>query len=196
MKTTFAAAALTALLAAGALPALAQDLRIGRASEQSSIDPQFSRTGNNQMTANMIFGQLVEFDQNLQVSPGLAESWKTIDPLTWEITLREGVTFHDGAPLTVEDVIFSLERADEVPNSPAPFTDQVSAIDKMEKTGERVLKITTKAPAPTLMEDIGRVFIVRQAAAEGKSSEDFAGAGAAIGTGPYKFVACPPRSPC
>ena len=192
MKTTFAAAALTALLAAGALPALAQDLRIGRASEQSSIDPQFSRTGNNQMTANMIFGQLVEFDQNLQVSPGLAESWKTIDPLTWEITLREGVTFHDGAPLTVEDVIFSLERADEVPNSPAPFTDQVSAIDKMEKTGERVLKITTKAPAPTLMEDIGRVFIVRQAAAEGKSSEDFAGAGAAIGTGPYKFVAWTP----
>ena len=101
MKTKFAAVALTALLAAGALPALAQDLKIGRASEQSSIDPQFSRTGNNQMTANMIFGQLVEFDQNLQVSPGLAASWTNTDPLTWDITLREGVSFHDVSPLTV-----------------------------------------------------------------------------------------------
>ena len=192
MKTRLATVALTALLAMGALPALAQDLRIGRSSEQSSIDPQFSRTGNNQMTANMIFGQLVEFDQNLQVSPGLAESWKNIDPLTWEITLRDGVTFHDGSPLTVEDVIFSLNRADEVPNSPAPFTDQVAALDKLEKTGDRVLKITTKSPAPTLMEDIGRVFIVKQAAVEGKSSEDFANGGAAIGTGPYKFVAWTP----
>lgn len=192
MKTRLATVALTALLAMGALPALAQDLRIGRSSEQSSIDPQFSRTGNNQMTANMIFGQLVEFDQNLQVSPGLAESWKNIDPLTWEITLRDGVTFHDGSPLTVEDVIFSLNRADEVPNSPAPFTDQVAALDKLEKTGDRVLKITTKSPAPTLMEDIGRVFIVKQAAVEGKSSEDFANGGAAIGTGPYKFVVWTP----
>jgi peptide/nickel transport system substrate-binding protein len=144
------------------------------------------------MTANMIFGQLVEFDQNLQVSPGLAASWTNTDPLTWDITLREGVSFHDGSPLTVEDVIFSLNRADEVPNSPAPFTDQVSAIDKMEKLDDKTLRITTKAPSPTLMEDIGRVFIVKQAAVEGKSSEDFAGGGAAIGTGPYKFVAWTP----
>ncbi len=192
MKSTLTSVALGALLAMGAVPTLAQDLTIGRSSEQSSIDPQFSRTGNNQMTANMIFGQLVEFDQNLQVSPGLAESWTNTDPLTWDITLRDGVTFHDGSPLTVEDVIFSLERADEVPNSPAPFTDQVSAIDKMEKTGDRTLKITTKAPAPTLMEDIGRVFIVKQAAVEGKTSEDFADGGAAIGTGPYKYVSWTP----
>ncbi|MFD1881398.1 ABC transporter substrate-binding protein [Paracoccus pacificus] len=192
MNTKLASVALAALMAMGALPALAQDLRIGRSSEQSSIDPQFSRTGNNQMTANMIFGQLVEFDQNLQISPGLAASWTNTDPLTWDITLRDGVTFHDGSPLTVEDVIFSLERADEVPNSPAPFTDQVSAIDKMEKVDDKTLRITTKTPAPTLMEDIGRVFIVKQAAVDGKSSEDFASGGAAIGTGPYKFVSWTP----
>ncbi len=87
-------------MATTALPALAADLTIGRSSEQSSIDPQFSRTGNNQMTAEMIFGRLVDFDQNLQMHPGLAASWKNIDPLTWEITLRPGVTFQDGSPLT------------------------------------------------------------------------------------------------
>jgi peptide/nickel transport system substrate-binding protein len=162
MIRRFSTVALTALLTATALPALAADLVIGRSSEQSSIDPQFSRTGNNQMTSTMIFGRLVDFDLNLQMSPGLAESWTNVDPLTWDIKLRSGVTFHDGSPLTPEDVIYSMERADEVPNSPAPYTDQVAAVAKVEKTGDLTLRVTTKTPAPSLMEDIGRVFIIRK----------------------------------
>lgn len=190
--TLMKSAALAALLCGTALPALAQDLKIGRASEQSSIDPQFSRTGNNQMTSTMIFGRLVEFDANLQVSPGLAESWQNIDPTTWEIKLRGGVTFHDGSPFTADDVIFSLDRADKVPNSPAPYTDQVSAVASMEKVDDLTLRITTNAPAPTLLEDIGRVFILSKAAAEGRSSEDFMTAEVAVGTGPYKFQSWTP----
>lgn len=114
-------AALAALLSTTFLmPAWAADLTIGRASEQSSIDPEFSRTGNNQMTSTMFFDRLVSFDENLQVSPGLAESWTNEDDTTWTLKLREGVTFHDGSPFTAADVVYSLERADEVPNSPAP----------------------------------------------------------------------------
>ncbi|WP_134726661.1 ABC transporter substrate-binding protein [Paracoccus luteus] len=191
MKRFLASVAAAALLA-GAVPAFAQDLIIGRSSEQSSIDPQFSRTGNNQQTSEMIFGRLVDFDQNYQMSPGLAESWKNVDPTTWEITLREGVTFHDGSPLTAEDVIWSLERADEVPNSPAPYTDQVAAIAKLEKVDDRTLRVTTTEPAPSLMENIGRVFIVKQAAVEGRASEDFMQPAVAVGTGPYKFVSWTP----
>ena len=191
MKRFLASVAAAALLA-GAVPAFAQDLIIGRSSEQSSIDPQFSRTGNNQQTSEMIFGRLINFDQNYQMSPGLAESWKNVDPTTWEITLREGVTFHDGSPLTAEDVIWSLERADEVPNSPAPYTDQVAAIAKLEKVDDRTLRVTTTEPAPSLMEDIGRVFIVKQAAVDGRASEDFMQPAVAIGTGPYKFVSWTP----
>ena len=190
-KSLLTAAAAAALIA-GAAPVFAQDLILGLSSEHSSIDPQFSRTGNNQMTSSMIFGRLVEFDKNLQISPGLAESWQNIDPTTWEITLREGVTFHDGSPLTVEDVIWSLERADEVPNSPAPYTDQVAAIAGLEKIDDRKLRVTTHAPAPMLMEDIGRVFIVKKAAAEGKGSEDFMSPDVAVGTGPYMFQSWTP----
>lgn len=192
MIRRFTTVALAALLTATALPALAADLVIGRSSEQSSIDPQFSRTGNNQMTSTMIFGRLVDFDLNLQMSPGLAESWTNVDPLHWDVKLRSGVTFHDGSPLTPEDVIYSIERADEVPNSPAPYTDQVAAVAKVEKTGDLTLRVTTKTPAPSLMEDLGRVFIVRKAAVDGKSSEDFNTASVAVGTGPYKFVSWTP----
>lgn len=184
---------LASLMATTALPALAADLTIGRSSEPSSIDPQFSRTGNNQMTADMIFGRLLEFDENLQVRPGLAESWENVDPLTWEIRLRPSVTFHDGSPLTAEDVIYSIERTDEVPNSPAPFTDMVANVASVEKVDDATLRVTTTQPAPAFMEEIGRVFIVSKAATEGRTSEDFAADPAtAIGTGPYRFVSYTP----
>lgn len=176
-----------AILALTAPPALAADLTIGRATEPSSIDPQFSRTGNNQMTAELFFGRLVEFGPNLELSPGIAISWEALDDTTWQINLREGVTFHDGTPLTADDVIFSLDRTDEVPNSPAPFSDMVSNIAAMEKVDDLTVKIVTQTPAPRLIEDIGRVFIVSKAAAEGATSEDFNSGKVTIGTGPYVF---------
>ena len=178
--------ALAALLSTtGLMPAWAADLTIGRASEQSSIDPQFSRTGNNQMTSTMFFDRLVNFDENLQVSPGLAESWEIEDETTWLLHLRPGVTFHDGSAFTAADVVYSLERADEVPNSPAPYTDMVSSLATVEAVDDLTVKITTNVPNPALMEDIGRVFIISKAATEGKASEDFASPTTAVGTGPY-----------
>lgn len=192
MKTFITSAALAALLCGTALSAAAQQLTMGLSSEQSSIDPQFSRTGNNQNAASMIFDRLVRFDLNLQIEPGLATEWTNLDPLTWEIRLRPGVTFQNGAPFTADDVIFSLARAPEVPNSPAPFTDMVASLDKVEKVDDLTLKVTTKTPNPALMEDIGRVFIISKAAAEGKATEDFNSGVAAIGTGPYKFLSWTP----
>lgn len=192
MKTTFRSLAVAALLCGTALPALAESLTIGLASEQSSIDPQFSRTGNNQNVSLMMFDRLVAFDTNLQMSPNLAVEWTNIDPLTWEVKLREGVTFQDGSPFTADDVIFSLERAPDVPNSPAPYSDMTISLDTVEKLDDLTLKITTRTPNPTLMEDIGRVFIISKAAAEGKATEDFNSGSAAVGTGPYSFVSWTP----
>lgn len=186
------ATALLATTALTALPAAAQDLTIARSNEPSSIDPQFSRTGNNQMTGELMFDRLVDFSANLEMSPGLATEWTATDETTWDITLRQGVTFHDGSPLTIEDVIFSLERTDEVPNSPAPFSNNVADIASMEKIDDTTLRIVTKTPAPQLMEAVGQVFIVSRAAAEGAASEDFATGDAAIGTGPYVFESWTP----
>ena len=183
-KVLFAAA----LLSSSALSALAEDVVIGRANEPSAIDPQFSRTGNNQMTADNMFETLLFTDENLQMHPHLATEWTNIDPLTWEVSIRSDVTFHDGSPFTVDDVIFSLDRTDKVPNSPAPFTDMVSSVEKLEKIDDHKFRIITKTPNPALMEQVGRVFMVSKKAAESASLEDFNSGKAAIGTGPYKFV--------
>lgn len=185
----FASVATGAFLALSSAlaPALAAELRIGRSNEQSSMDPQFSRTGNNLTTAQDIFDRLILNDANLQTEPALAVSWKSVDPLTWKVKLRENVTFHDGSPFTAEDVVFSMTRAGEVKNSPAPFSGAVGNIAEMTIVDPLTIRFKSKTPSPEFIEQIGRVYIVSKKAVEGKRSEDFQSGGAAIGTGPYKF---------
>lgn len=178
--------ALALLLAAGA--AWSADLRIGRANEPQSIDPQFSRTGPNQMTAMHIFDRLVVTDENLRTTPGLAESWRNLDPKTWEVKLRRNVKFHDGTPFTAEDVVFSFERAPKVPNSPASFADAIKSIAKMQIVDPHTIRFTTKTPDPLFIENIGTVFIVCKKTTVNATSADFNSGKAANGTGAYKFI--------
>lgn len=184
--------ALALALVLWSLPALAQTLVIGRANEPQSIDPQFSRTGNNQMTALHIFDRLVLTDANVRAYPGLAESWENPDPLTWLVHLRQGVKFHDGSPFTAADVVWSLERAPNVPNSPASFAGSVADLATMEIIDDHTIRFTTKEPTPLFIENIGTVYIVSRAATEGRANEDFAAGPAAIGTGPYRYVSWQP----
>jgi len=172
---------------AAAVPAGAVDLRIGRSNEPSSMDPQFSRTGNNLMTAQDLFDRLVEKDANLQTKPALAVSWKAVDPTTWDVKLRDGVRFHDGSPLTVDDVLYSLKRAGEIKGSPAPFSGAVGGIVSMKAVDAHTLRFVTKAPNPEFIEQIGRVYIVSKKATDGKQSADFNSPAVALGTGPYKL---------
>jgi peptide/nickel transport system substrate-binding protein len=100
-------------------PAVAQELRLGMSAAPTSIDPLlFAFVPNNQIKAH-IFDTLIYVDANGHLMPSLAESWAPADATTWEFRLRPGVTFHDGTALTIEDVAFSIDRADKVPNSPA-----------------------------------------------------------------------------
>lgn len=189
MQRTIRLIAATALCTLSLMAeAAAERLVIGSATEPSAIDPHFSRTGNNQQIAVQLFGRLVDQDQNLQIHPGLAESWEVVDPTTWRITLREGVLFSDGTPLTPEDVIYSMERVTQIPNSPAPFTGMVGGIAGMTVVDDRTIEFKTTAPLPNFMELAGLVYIVKKSAAEGAGVEDFNDGTATIGTGPYRFV--------
>jgi len=175
-------------LAATMGAAHASDLIIGSSTEPSAIDPEFSRTGNNQNIAMQVFDRLVTTDANLQMHPGLAASWKNVDPTTWDVTLRSGVTFQDGHKMTAADVIFSLDRANKIANSPAPFSGNVASIASMKPVGPLTIEFKTKTPTPDFMEQIGFVYIVEKSVAENASLNDFNSGKAAIGTGPYKFV--------
>ncbi len=167
--------------------AYSANLTIGRSTEQNSLDPQFSDLGNDVATAENMFESLIEFDSKLRIQPKLAVSWKLLDPLTWEIKLHPGVTFHDGTPFTGKDVAFSLKRARDVPNSPGPLSSFVRPVKETEVIDPLTLHIHTDQPTPLLMDMVGRIFIVPAKLGPSVSSEDFATGHAMIGTGPYRF---------
>ncbi len=180
-----AAAAATLVLAP---PAAGADLRIAVAADVTSIDPHFFNLFPNNNVAEHIFDKLVQMDPDSKMIPGLATSWKTIDDKTWEFKLRKGVKFTDGSELTAEDVVFSLDRVPNVPNSPGPFSAYTKAIVAKEIVDPYTIRFKYAAPYPLAPNDLSTIYIVSKKVAAGASTEDFNSGKAAIGTGRYKLV--------
>jgi peptide/nickel transport system substrate-binding protein len=88
---------------------------------------------------------LLAIDEGGALVPSLASSWETPDPLTHVFTLLEGVTFSDGTPLTVDDVLASLELHTAADSTSALAYAYVG-IDTVEQTGDRELTITLTEP--------------------------------------------------
>jgi peptide/nickel transport system substrate-binding protein len=171
--------------------AAAQDLTIGLGLNVTSIDPHFHNTTPNLNVASQIFDRLVHTDAAQKPVPGLALSWRALDPTTWEFTLRQGVRFSDGSPFEAEDALASLRRAPNVPNSPSSFGIFTRAIGAAEARGPHTLLIRTREPYPLLPNDLSAVNIVHRSM-ENASTAEFNSGRAAIGTGPFRVVAWTP----
>ena len=72
------------------------------------LDPRQGSDEASQRMAQLIFNPLMEFGDDLQVKPGLAERLENPDPLTYIAHLRKGVRFHDGQELTSKDVVYTF----------------------------------------------------------------------------------------
>ena len=156
----------------------------------TAIDPHFHNVTPNNNVAAHIFDYLVLRDERQKAIPGLAESWKAIDPLTWEFKWRRGAKFHDGTEFTAADVVASIERVPQVPHSSSPFTAYTKQIKEMVVVDAYTIRFRTAAPYPLMPTDMTQVAIISKQAAKA-STEDFNSGKAAIGTGPYKLVRLP-----
>jgi peptide/nickel transport system substrate-binding protein len=186
------AATILAAMAAGAPMAAAQtitpgQLVIGTKLELPTLDPHFFNSFATNSSLRQVFDTLTERDPTLAVRPNLAASWRLVDPLTWEFTLKEGVRFHDGNPFTLADFVATMRRIPNVPNSPALFSPFIRPIRAAEMEGARTLRLTTHEPTPLLPEMLGGVYII-QARFETASTQDFNDGRAVIGTGPYRLA--------
>jgi peptide/nickel transport system substrate-binding protein len=173
-------------------PARAQTLNIGLGGAVTSVDPHFYNAAPNNSLAAHLFGKLVERDSNAQPIPNLAESWKAISETVWEFKLRPGVKWHDGRDFTADDVVFTIARTPNVPNSPGGYGGFVRAIQRVEVVDPLTVRLHTFAPAPLLPTELGSVAVISRHAGEGATTEDYNSGKAAIGTGPYRFVAYRP----
>jgi peptide/nickel transport system substrate-binding protein len=182
-------AAIAAALVLALSPAVrSADLSIALGADVTSMDPHFHNLTPNNNVGGHIFEPLVTKDPRGQLAPALAESWRTVDDLTWEFRLRKGVRFHDGSDFTAADVAFSLDRVPTVPNSPSPFTAYSKQITEKIIVDPHTIRLKTASPYPLMPNDMGTILIVSSRAAKGATTDDFNSGKAAIGTGPFKFV--------
>ena len=166
--------------------ATAQELRVALAAEPTSMDPHYHNQTSNNSLASEIFDALTLQDANQKLLPGLAVSWRLVDPLTWEFKLRQNVKFHDGSPFGADDVIVSMKRAPSVPGSPSSFGVFVKG-KTFEKVDDLTVRVTTAQPYPFTAVDLSRIAIVSRNSAAA-TTDDFNAGRAAIGTGRFKLV--------
>ncbi len=178
--------ALTLLL--GSTGVYAQELRVGLSADVTSLDPHFVNATANNGVAEHIFDKLVHLDADSRLIPGLALSWRTVNPTTWEFKLRPNVKFHDGSDLTAQDVAFSVARPATIKNSPGPFTSFTRAITEVKVIDPLTIQFVTATPYPLLANDLTQIYIVQKRAAETATTDDFNLGKATVGTGPFKFV--------
>jgi peptide/nickel transport system substrate-binding protein len=124
------------------------------------------------------------------MAPGLAESWSVSpDGLVYEFVLRKGVRFHNGDPVTAEDVKFSFERYRGAAHK--PLKEGVAAVDTLDPSRVR---FRLKRPWPDFLtfylNATGAAWIVPKKYVEKVGDEGFKKA--PIGAGPYKFVSFTP----
>jgi len=154
-RTLILAGAISAIAVAGA--ASAETLRWANAGDVLTLDPYAHTESFTSSFLHHIYEPLVRRDAELKFEPALATSWVVIEPTRVRFTLREGVTFHDGAPFTAEDVVVSIGR---LIHPDARAKGNLSSVSGAEAVDELTVDILLKAPDPLLLNKLTGVFIM------------------------------------
>ena len=108
-----------------------------------------------------LYDGLVRYkDGTLEVEPALATSWNiSNDGTEYTFSLRQGVKFHDGSDFNADDVLFTAQRAQNVPKSPSGFGTYLKGKEFI-KIDSHTIHIKTKKPYPLMPNDIMTVKII------------------------------------
>jgi len=163
-------------------------LRIGMAGYPDSLNP-----GNGVLSEAYTMYELM-YDTPLSVNaageyvPELATEWEVSeDGLTWTMTIREDATFHDGEPLTAEDVAFSMQLYKDteafpfLPSYAAPF-------ETIEATDATTLTLTTAEPLANFEGSMAFIYVLPMHIWEGVDDAVEFGNDEMIGSGPFKLA--------
>ena len=149
-------------------------------SAKDTLDPAKASQSTDYIRIYMLYSGLTQFNRELGTDLALAESLESDNQKDWRITLRSGVTFHNGKSLTPQDVVYSLMRHKDpaLTSRAAPIASQ---FEKATVTGERTLTLTLVSPnadLPVLLASSNFCIV-----ADGTTHFN----GVANGTGPYKL---------
>ncbi|WP_144186600.1 ABC transporter substrate-binding protein [Elioraea rosea] len=181
---------LAAGLAAGiALPASAQSvLRVVPHADLRTLDPVAVSVVITRMHGLMIYETLFAWDQSLTPQPQMVDTWSVSDDqLTWRFTLRDGLAFHDGKPVTTRDVAASLRRWMSRDTVGSRLGDALASLDIVDdKTFTMVLKRPFGLMTYALGSAVGQIpAIMREEDARTDAGTPIS---TTVGSGPFRFV--------
>ncbi len=182
------------------LPAHAETIRWARNSDALTLDPHSQNQGTTHTFVHHIYETLVDRDVEGNLIPRLATEWnvKEGDPTVWVFKIREGVKFHDGADLTAEDVVFSLDRAR---SDKSNLKQLHSAVESVSAVDDYTVEVKMTGPSPLYPNNLTNTFIMDKGWTESNNAVEVQQAGSADdnysvrntnGTGPYTLVSRDP----
>ncbi|MCA9863695.1 MAG: ABC transporter substrate-binding protein [Thermomicrobiales bacterium] len=185
---TLAALATTRLPVAGraatAQEALASSLVIDLTAEPATLDPALTYDIDGWSVVHSVY------DAPVQLGPGgvlqmvAAESLEQVDPLTWELKLKPGLTFHNGEPLESSSVTFSVAHMQN-PETASQVAGNFAVVESVEEVDELTARLHLSAPAPWLPSQLAPWIALLPPAYAADPANDFALN--PVGTGPYVF---------
>jgi peptide/nickel transport system substrate-binding protein len=151
------------------------------------IDPLFTTAYITRDHGYMVYDTLLATDSSFKVQPQMAD-WKVSDDkLTYTFTLRDGLKWHDGAPVTAEDCVASLKRWGKADNMGQKLMDFTASIEPIDA---KSFALKLKEPYGLVLESIGKPssytpFMLPKRMAETPAGQQMK---EQIGSGPFKFV--------
>jgi peptide/nickel transport system substrate-binding protein len=167
-------------------------------SDALSMDPQAANDVVSVSVQGAVYEPLVAFSPKLELEPRLATSWEQTAPTVWRFHLRPGVRFHEGQPLTADDVVFSIDRGLA---ETSDTRQELTSIAGARKVDDLTVEVLTHEPDAILPRELTFLRIMNRAWAEAhgaslpsdmrRRQESFATRNA-NGTGPYRLVSREP----
>ena len=171
------------------LPAHAQGgkdtLSVDLPGEPATLDPHVQWDTDSYHVYRNIFDNLVTRSPEGKIVPQIARAWRYESDTVLALDIRTDVKFHDGTPLTVEDVVWSVQRITD-PAFKSPQLSQFNSIVRAEVVGPDRLRLTTSSPYPALLAQLVKLSIVPRAYVQKVGNERFNLE--PMGSGPYRFV--------
>ena len=169
-------------------PAIGQDLVIAQGADITTLDPTQATQIHNLNLFYNIYDALVTWDPKDigKLVPELAVSWRSVDPLTWQFKLRQGVTFHNGEPFNADAVKFTVDRL--ITKGVHQVYGGFSTIERADVVDAYTVNIVTAKPDPIPVKRFagygGQILPPQYI----KQVDWKTFAIKPVGTGPYKFV--------
>lgn len=162
------------------------ELRVALSAESESMDPYLVYQAAGMSIMNALFDTLVSIDRSGAIgNGGLASGWEVVSETQLRFTLRDGIMFHNGAPLTAEDVKFSIDRvrSEALGSGYAGGFASVASVDVVDPL---TVDIMLTQPDAGLLAQLGQLQIVSKAYHDEVGDAGFASN--PVGTGPFAFV--------